>query len=31
MQKHKGKINNSASLGKTVARGQTVHSKSFFI
>lgn len=31
MDKLKKKLNNSASLGKTVARGPQPHSKSFFV
>lgn len=31
MDKIKKKLNNSASLGKTIARGPQPHSKSFFV
>lgn len=31
MDKNKKKLNNSASLGKTIARGPQPHSKSFFV
>ena len=31
MDKHKRKLNNSLSMGKSITRGRTPHSKSFFV